>query len=226
MGALTRRLRPIAQRVSVVVPCSSKHVQHLPEILRELAMQTSPPDEVVVAVSGVATAPAHRAPARIPFLRILASAAPANAAQNRNRGTAASTGSVIVYQDADDLPHPQRIELLRHLFDAFDVDHVMHGFRSGREVDPEWRSTRRSLDQLAREAVRRPDYVFEYATTNGNPAVSSRVAHAVQWPEHLAVGEDVAFNRAACDASRACVVVPWPLLHYRQHLSAGTMAPS
>ena len=223
MTAIAPRTTPIRLHVSVVVPCAATHVPHLPELIRHLNEQTDRPDEIVVAVSGVPQPPALPKD-RVP-IKLVHDGARRNAAQNRNRGTAASRGHVVVYQDADDVPHAQRIEVIRHLFTHFEIEHLMHGFMmtvNGHTPDG-WTVGRYDVQHAARQHTKRVRrYAFEMGLTNGNPAVLRSLAMASPWPEHRSVGEDVAFNALACARSRSNATLPWGLLLYRQHLSAGT----
>ena len=202
-------------KVSVVVPCAPRHARLLEPLMALLDRQTSRPNEVVIA--GTTT----RLAARSFPIRIVATEPRANAARNRNAATSRATGDVICYQDADDVPHTQRIEIVRRLFERFDVEHLMHAFVHAAHPTTAWSTSRYDVGAIDRLARYHP-YSFEAGLTNGNPAVRRTLAQAVRWPEGRRIGEDVAFNVAACARSRSNVVLRVPLLLYRQHLSATT----
>src|SRR5574342_668927 len=112
-----------ARTVSVVVPCAHSHVAHLAQLVAALHAQTPKPDQIVVAVSGCEASvlpPLDAQVLHVPDRR--------TAGANRNRGTAATNGDIVVYQDADDLPHPQRLEIIAELFAKYQIDHLMHLF--------------------------------------------------------------------------------------------------
>lgn len=207
-----RWLRPRdsrALRISVVVPCAASHVTRLSELLPALRSQTRVPDEVVVVVSGCAAA-------AVPDLGnsvVVHSVERLSAGAARNRGTEAATGSVIVYQDADDIPHPQRVEIVADLFEAYAVEHVSHFFMPTIEDRP---------FSLA-ESVASSSYTGDIVTgvTCGNVAVARDLALRVRWPEHFGAGEDQEFNRACYAASQLGAVTRLPLLAYRQQFSTG-----
>lgn len=216
---LRRRPSKANLRTSVIVPCVNAHANLLPELLAYVIAQSVRPDEVVISISGAVTAPPHvRAYAEgCPFpVRILASALRANAARNRNRASDASTGDVLIYQDADDLPHPQRVEIIKHVFETYELHHVMHHFtKSEGAQSPKW-----SHYALPAAVHTDPSFVFYYDVTNGNVATSRALHRAVHWPENVSVGEDVHFNKAAYERfPGATGVLKLPLLFYRQHLS-------
>lgn len=224
MAAITPRATPVRFSVSVVVPCAAAHVVHLPELIRHLNQQTDRPNEIIVAVSGLSRPPTL--PTNTVPVKIVHDGTKRNAAQNRNRGTAASRSHVVVYQDADDIPHTQRIEVVRHLFMNFEIEHLMHGFimAVNRRAPDGWTIGRYHVERDAHRHTKRADgYAFEMGLTNGNPAVLRSLALKVRWPEHRNVGEDVEFNTRACKQSRSNATLNWPLLLYRQHLSAGAM---
>lgn len=210
--------RPRQLRTSVLVPCAGSHVTLLPELVAALRSQTRRPDEIIVAVSGCALADL---PTSIEA-EIVHSSEPLSAGANRNRATAAATGDVLIYQDADDLPHPQRVEIVTGLFEAYAIDHLMHFFYYLRD-EP----TRFSVE----EAVACSSYCSSlmeevpYRTglaewvTNGNVVVIRTVAQKVQWPEYRHVGEDQAFNRAVYTQTKRTVVTRLPLITYRRQFS-------
>jgi hypothetical protein len=37
-------------------------------------------------------------------------------------------GDIILYQDADDLPHPQRVEIVKQYFETHDIVHLTHSY--------------------------------------------------------------------------------------------------
>lgn len=215
---LRSRKIPWRCRVSVVVPCAARHASLLPGLIAALERQTSRPDEVVISISGVAASP--KMSSRTFPLLCASTSGPANAARNRNVGSARASGDVLLYQDADDLPHPQRVEIIRTIFGRLEIDHLMHGFVYENSLSGGF-TRRHDVNNLHDRVRGRRAYAFELGLTNGNPAVSKKLATAVRWPEERSVGEDVAFNQAACARSGRSGVLSVPLLLYRHRLSAG-----
>ena len=214
---LTLRPTPLAKvGVSVVVPCASRHASLLTPLVAQFEKQTRPPEEIVISISGTTTPP--RIASKKIRVVVLSSAERANASTNRNRATARAQGDLIVYQDADDVPHPQRIEIVRAMFARFEINHLLHHFTYNGNV--KWMSTRYAAP-FDRLASYRDAYVFEYGTTNGNPAISRETASKVRWPEDVNRGEDVRFNCDVYARLKKKVILRAPLLYYRQSLSAG-----
>ena len=203
--------------VCVVIPCAAKHEALLPALIQRLARQTSRPDQILVAISGTSRVP--ELGATFPT-RVLVDPVTRNAAQNRNRATAHVTSDIVLYQDADDLPHPQRVELVRAAFERFAIKHLMHTFATPPATT--WEHDRFDHTYALGLLRYKPTYDFEFGLTNGNPAVAtSLLRRGARWPEHLRIGEDVAFNVQACALSGGRnAALPLPLLLYRQSLSA------
>ena len=218
--------RPLT--ISVIVPCAAAHLSNLMGVISNLRAQTRKPDEVVIAVSGCARS-------KISALEntakhslgcdvvVVHDPAQAWAGANRNRAAAAAKGDVLICQDADDLSHPQRVEIIASLFEHYAIDHLMHFF-SYLTVD-------RSVFSIP-DAVRVSSYCDDFTkfmkaeyrpgpvrhVHNGNCAVMRQLARAVKWPD-LRRGQDVAFSRLIYARTKNTVVTSLPLLTYRQNLS-------
>ena len=108
-------------RVSVVIPCAGKHVSLLPTLLEHLSTQTRIPDEIVVSTSGCALSEVPSLDVELVHSKRLLSAG-----ANRNRASAIASSDVLIYQDADDVPHPQRVEIIAAMFERYEIDHLMH----------------------------------------------------------------------------------------------------
>lgn len=217
--APSARLRPrttaLELRVSVVVPCAAKHVSALPELLRALSNQTRRPQEVVLAVSGCDSVPRSTGTHAGLDVKLTHVISPAYAGANRNRGCDLSTGDVIVFQDADDLPHPQRVEILAAMFEKYEVDHVLHTFSRGK-IEPK----SFNLDVALRSASYRFPFAKDAKLTNGNLTISRAAARSLRFDEALRRGQDSVFNQKIYPMFRSSTaVIRLPLILYRQHLS-------
>lgn len=209
MAKLEKRDDRPAFTVSVVVPCAHVHVQHLSGLLAALQAQTRRPDQIIFAVSGGQAA-------ELPTLdaEVIHSPQKHTAGSNRNRGGVAARGDVVVYQDADDLPHPQRIEIVAALFEKYQIDHLMHFYN---------RSAERPEEFALKKALKRAKYRTSSTVggvTNGNPAVARALLNVIRWPEHPNIGEDLEFNAEVLKHTKRTAVIDLPLLTYRQNFSS------
>jgi len=117
--------------ISVVIPCDRAHLQFLPRLLSLLETQSHTPGEVVISVSNSNSNDdlliAEIEENKFPFLlKIIRSSKRQFAGENRNIAIANSTGDLIICQDADDLPHKQRIEIIKNLFEITNFDFLLH----------------------------------------------------------------------------------------------------
>jgi glycosyltransferase involved in cell wall biosynthesis len=120
-----------ALSTSIVIPCHKKHIKFIPNLLSCYEEQTLKPNEVIVSISEVKS--------KIVFLeeflkknhfsfsvKILINQDKLLAGPNRNRGCSAASNDIIILQDADDLPHPQRVEVISYFFQKYDYDILIH----------------------------------------------------------------------------------------------------
>ena len=228
---LRRRPKPIPQRVSVVVPCTARHARHLYELVDALTKQTQVPAELCVAISEYLGAPPVNVASlsrgrRLPFaIRIVNERSRAYAGRNRNRAADVAKGNLLLYQDADDLPHPQRVEIAAWLFANYEIDHLLHHYDhlTAPTQRAHWMNHRFNVRDAARVTVYqiygRDGHAHPF--TNGNNVTSRALFRTIRWPEHVARGQDVAYNRAVASTQFAprMARLPWSLVSYRQYLS-------
>jgi len=215
---LVPRARKERKSVSVIVPCSHKHVRLLPALIEHLGAQTRKADEIVVAVSGCAAAPAALA-----GVRILHSSAPQTCGHNRNHASEVAVGDVLIYQDADDLPHPQRVEIIAGLFETYEIEHLMHHYFY-KTSEPRTFTLEEAVVCSAYYAEPKlgssPKVGADSGVTNGNVAIARTVFQAVRWPSSFGIGTDQTFNRAVYARFTRTAVTQLPLLTYRHDLSS------
>lgn len=117
--------------IAVIIPCYHGHFQFLENLLVQYTKQTQLPDQIVISISESNKIPEteiSKLESLIwPFqVKILTTDAQQFAGQNRNKALIKADCDIIVCQDADDLPHPQRIEIIKYAFDNFDIQCLMH----------------------------------------------------------------------------------------------------
>ncbi len=130
LESLERRPEALNLKTSILVPCHYKHFQFIPDLLKCYAEQTVTPDEVVISLQQYHLIPGEAISEVLdktwPFSLKIVFDEGVTAGVNRNNAAFNSTGDLLITQDADDLPHPQRVELIKHLFDNFYVELLMH----------------------------------------------------------------------------------------------------
>ncbi len=213
---------------SVIIPCYWRHAQFLFDLLKVYEHQTELPDEVVISMSEVGKVKTSL----IKMLQqerwlfpitLLISEEQLFAGENRNRACAHAKGDILICQDADDIPHPQRIEIIKHFFKTHKVDHLMHewiaiGAHSAIDIK------KYDLTQIDFAFPKNFQEAWLSATfTNGNVAIAQHVFEKVKWSSaHRR--QDSAFNKEVYSSFNHCITLNVPLLLYRSFLSS--IAPS
>lgn len=125
-------------KTSLLIPCHNKHTIFIPNLIDCLEASFAKPDEVLFSISEFRESNTlndygdriKNLGIKIDFIR---NKERKNAAENRNLLAKKSESEVLVFQDADDMFHPQRIEILKHFFLNFDVNHIAHSYSFTKE---------------------------------------------------------------------------------------------
>jgi hypothetical protein len=123
---------------SFLIPCGYKHSSLLNNISKLLEISTTKPEEVIIHISSC--------PDNFDYKNILQSFFNKqydfkyeitkdfrDAGTNRNNLAEHSAGEILIYQDADDFFHPQRIELIQNSFQEKDILHLIHSYYPNRK---------------------------------------------------------------------------------------------
>lgn len=209
---------------SIIIPCSHAHFFILHELLTHLNHQTKTPTEVVVSLSGCKQLDSDEIALleKLPWrfrLKIIKNQENLKAGKNRNLASEASIGEILIYQDADDLPHFQRVEIIEHLFRTQKIDHILHLWQG---IEP---FEKYQLNDLDIESIFSYDEIAKSTLNihNGNIAISRRVLEKVSWHPTKAPGQDILFNQEIFRNSYKTILVKSPLIAYRP-LSALTQS--
>lgn len=216
-------------KISVIIPCIPKHTEHLFLLLKLCERQTILPDEVIISLSEAdKTSPALIQKIKSEHwqfpLVLLTSNNKQWAGTNRNIASQKAIGDILIYQDADDLPHPQRFEIIKYFFENYPVDHLLHEFVSSED-----------LKQFP--ALNARNITFSYEKNldvawkknpmlhNGCPSIRKHVFAKIKWPD-TAHQEDTTFNGKAYRECKNCMFIKAPLYVYRIELSSWKNNPN
>jgi len=127
---------------SMVIPCHDAHAKFLPRLLKSIENYSILPDEVVISLSGtknlsedfIAQLENHKW--QFPLV-LLKNESTLTEGQNRNRACRQAKMEIIISHDADDLSHPNRLEIIKYFFETYKVDHLMHGLTTIKISQPE-----------------------------------------------------------------------------------------
>ncbi len=224
-NSYSRRIIPEQFTTSIIIPCYHKHAHLIYPLLEFYTQQTVLPDEIVIALSECDLVPAQTIVqlenAHWPFRTTLILVSEKQfAGQNRNTACDHAQGDVFICQDADDIPHPQRVEIIRHFFHEYPVQHLLHEW-----IDIEKHHTHQfpeynDLEQISFAYHRQFKELWQQATfTNGNIAITRQVFEKIRWTAATR-GQDTIFNKEVYDTYKYCIAIQAKLLGYRQFLSA------
>jgi len=225
---------------SVIIPCHHKHFGYLYPLLQNLEAQTRKPDDVVISLSGCE----HMSKLSIKQfvaqrwsfpVTLLLNKFPCTRGGNRNLAAEHATGDVLICMDADDLSHPQRIEICLGLMEQDSwPDMVLHGTALSLDSDSSCYQYALALSEGAFMSQRyqlQPHY-FHYQqeqppapyhiVTSGAPFLYREwFIKGHRW-DPMAVGlEDVHFNQAFRDGGGKIALINEPLYYYRRSQSVG-----
>lgn len=235
-----------APTVSVIIPCTSSHLQYIPDLLEAIEQQTSIPDEVVISISKVTENDLNFIEAfkshPWPFsLLVYSSPKRQFAGDNRNIAIKHSSGEVIVCQDADDFPHPQRIEIIRDVYNTQPFDLLLHFYvrfnNSTNSIEEnklqydsfDLKKCRFTISNFSNKAYltigdmpNNQDFMelnrsnsnkIISGAHNGHISFSRNVFNKVQYSS-LPTGQDVAFNKDVLKNFKRCSIINLPLTYY------------
>lgn len=113
--------------IGVAIPCYFGHIKNLINLLDSIEEQTIKPNKVVVSCSSTKDKIETK---KYNFsLEINITEEHKNAAQNRNIAASKLTDvEYITFIDADDVMHPQRIQILLKVFNETNCDIILHNF--------------------------------------------------------------------------------------------------
>ena len=109
--------------LSLVIPSTPNHFQYVDCIIKNYLNGTVIPDEIIISVSN-----SHQIDSKIfdslidkyfntyPNLKIIKHNHIVPEGPNRGEGSKVAKYDLISYHDSDDIPHPQRIEIIKHFF--------------------------------------------------------------------------------------------------------------
>jgi glycosyltransferase involved in cell wall biosynthesis len=119
--------------IGVAIPCYHGHITVLKRLLDSIELQTRKPDMVVVSCSStpdISSIPYSQDNYSFP-LQIIITEDKLNGAQNRNIGISNLQTDIISFIDADDIMHPQRLEIIEKAFKEHNIVMLLHSFKGG-----------------------------------------------------------------------------------------------
>ena len=121
-------------KLGVAIPCFYGHLNKLIELLDSIECQTILPSQVVVSCSSTnfEVYKSYSFP-----LQIITTKENKNTAQNRNMAAIhLHEMDYITFIDADDIMHPQCIEILLRVIDEYNSEIILHNYTDSEPMEP------------------------------------------------------------------------------------------
>ena len=204
---------PVENTITVLIPCAHEDSHLLVNLINILNQQSIMPKEVIISLSGTKHITAEKLKhiddllrVKFPFtLKILYRSDKFWASQNKNYAASIATGDILVVQDADDIPHYQRFEIIKYFFDKYDIVHLMHSFIFRHDGHVILSSNYKSIpfnkpyniSHIAFYHTKTQRHITtELPKTHGEIGVKKSVWDKFKWDNDRMTGEDTRFNRA------------------------------
>ena len=122
--------------ISVVVPCYYLHIPYLNVTFQDICAQTILPKEVILSISQINEETKEKIYDQFINLfksvgvvfQIIYTIEEQYAGINRNIGAKAASCEYIIFIDADDSIHPQKIEITKYFLEKYQPDIMLHSF--------------------------------------------------------------------------------------------------
>ncbi|MDE3045946.1 MAG: glycosyltransferase family 2 protein [Verrucomicrobiota bacterium] len=220
--------RQVSQKMttSVIIPCSAQHFEFIHNLLDCYEQQTTLPDEVIICVSQIerlnqTEIDVEESCHRIFPVKWYRYHRRRSAGINRNFACTIAKGDLLIFQDADDLPHPQRVEIIKYFFENYEINHLMHGWLQESEMfEPYDKEAIPFYSVEMYDELERVEFFRNMRIHNGNLALLRELTGQVVWDDALICDHDVKFNREWYGEYKSNVVIPCNLITYRWRFSA------
>lgn len=225
---------------SVAIPCYYKHFPYLDGLLDSLTLQTLQPDEVVISLSEVEKIDSKDIDTlenkKWPFnVKIIRRSGVHMEGSNRTKAAINCKSDIIFCIDADDIPHPQRIEAVIKIFKK-KPDAVMvlcgHAYCPGESIVCDssipfysqdlFLSSRFDLESSQWLKLKSIEELTHWDTGihNGSPSIRKKILDDLSWSD-LKNGADLEFNEKVFLKYNSTFLIKLPLLHYYNGRSSG-----
>jgi len=187
-------------KIGVAIPAYKGHIKELFNLLDSIQNQTKLPDKVIVSCSSTKDSDfelnlySEKMKLYTFLFEIIITEKKKNAAQNRNiAASKLSDMEYITFIDADDIMHPQRIEILLKVFQEHDSDIILHNFfidvtfekELFKKIENEKLYIRsNSLRQHWSGCIEHIDYVNE-GIHHSQVSVKNEIFNKIKFPEEI-----------------------------------------
>jgi len=143
--------------IGIVIPCYIYHLPKLELLLDSINSQTIKPSKVIVSCSSTKSEQMYINCHKYNFpLFILTTEMRLNASQNRNLGSSYIDTDIISYFDADDIMHPQRIEIILNSFQKYNPNIILHSYLCNEETKNQFDKYENEIPIIENRLIKSP----------------------------------------------------------------------
>lgn len=125
-------------KTSLFIPTIPIHFRHIENILNHYYNGTVVPDEIIISISqshNLDDESKKLIKNKFPDVKIIEHSDSLQSGPNRQISKTACKGDIIIYQDSDDIPHRQRVEIIKYFFNNYDIMHLNHSYTRNESND-------------------------------------------------------------------------------------------
>jgi len=142
-----------------------------------------------------------------------------SAGNNRYIGSQNSTTDLLIFQDADDIPHYQRNQIIHQCFKNYpNIVHILHGF-SRIKINKKFDINNIPIKILNHNIFTDHTEMASYHLTNGNIAIRRSIINNIEWDIKKFRGQDVRLNKNIYKKYGEYLIIRLQLYIYRENLT-------
>lgn len=224
---LIEQIQKQNSKISLIIPCWYKHFQFLLPLLRLYEQQTLLPDEVVVVIANSNKLDKEQIDIfkneKFKFeTNIIEIPEISFAGNSRLVGLKNSKHDIIIFQDVDDIPHKQRVEIIKYYFDRYpNIVHICHKW-SKRPL--EFYDSSFEIDKTKYIIPRNNIFTTKYRqlehVANGNIAIRKYIIPTINWYSKTLRKQDILTNIDIYNKYRKTLFIREEIYLYRSEYSS------
>lgn len=178
----------------------------LPELIGNIKKQAVQPDEIIVVGNNITEINTEDG--------IITYAEPTrrSVSFSRNKAAELASGDILIFHDVDDVPHVQKIELIKKAFENNEVDAFVHGFLIGSMYPFKYSELKMSkITEL-----QFPTYLkAPRDVSHGHVSIKKEILNEIKYDEEVTFGEDAEFCKRLFLAGYNIYYGDHKLINYR-----------